>query len=67
MGSWYSISVEVGFGFWAELSDVHKGMKKVLGSQRIELGVTGKEPGTIKITVKHASSSLESMFFICKK
>jgi hypothetical protein len=42
-------------------------MKKVFGSQPIELGVTGKEPGTIKITVKHASSSLEGMLFICKK
>jgi len=36
-------------------------MKKVLGSQPIELGVTGKEPGTIKITIKHASSSLEDI------
>jgi hypothetical protein len=42
-------------------------MKKVFGSQRIELGVTGKESGTIKITVKHASSSLEVMLFIFKK
>jgi hypothetical protein len=42
-------------------------MKKVLGSQPDELGVTGKEPGTIKITIKHASSSLEGMLVICKK
>jgi hypothetical protein len=42
-------------------------MKKVLGSEPIELGVSGKDPGTIKITVKHASSSLEGLLFICKK
>jgi hypothetical protein len=58
----------LGFGFRAELSDSHKEMKKVLGSQPIELGVTGKEPGTIKITVLEGiSSSLEGMLFICKK
>ncbi len=57
----------MGFGLSAELSDGHKEMKKVLGSQPIELGVTGKEPGTIKITIEHASSSLEGMLFICKK